>query len=360
MARQFNTQNYPKSRFKKVYLNFINNQGNYNFMGVVENNQGISLHQATASDFYIAPSVAINYAYLGGVIHECNYDLQTESLGNGKQFTFSLNTVKVKRIPGDGDPSTSVNVFDYARAAFKTCYNTNGGWGGNLQNPQPPLIGLSPIMQIVVKFAGSTSTPQIQMDTVYSNILSEGENCNRLNWREYEIWYDPQATYQDIHQYLRYESYSDPGIGFTAKDPNTMVLSLFDNQTNPRETIVDQPKINVPIAAVRYLNAHGSISQMDDSLTGNAIAPLAYFIEEDITHLKYRFNMIKSCDEAFNVNGIFTGEYPYGLTCRSLIIDNDTISIDNTDYPTDYFIKRFYSYPETENLIDFESYFDQV
>lgn len=353
MSRQFNTQNYRKPRFKKVYLNFIDNLGHYDFRGIKESDQGITLHLATASDFYMAQTVAINYAYLGGIIHECNYELNTTGLGNGREYVFNLNTVKLLRVPGDGGRVTSVMAFDYARAAFKTCYNPNGGWGGHTYNPQPNLVGLSPIMSITVRFAGSTSNPQVQMNTVYSELRSQDDQyCNRLHIKEYEPINDGHYDYQDVKKYIRYESWGNPGVAFTANDANSMTLSLFDNQTDPRETIPDQPNINVPIAAVQHIDGVGNAENPGFDFNGNKSAPLAYFIEEEGSI--YRFNLIRSCENAFNVDGVFTGEYEYGLVCKSLLRYSDSQSIDNWgDLPTNYNNRLFNSYPETTRFVDY-------
>lgn len=350
MSRQFNTQNYPKPRFRVVYLNFLDNQGHYDFRGVVENQNGIILQPANPQDFYMAPVVGINYAYLGGIIHECNYDVQTTSLTNGKQYTFSLGKViAMRKLKGD-DP-VRVEVFDYAKAAFKVCYNPNG-WGGD--HSQPTLIGLSPITEITVRFAGSPFNPQIHMNTVYSDLMANGTTqCNRFNWKEYEL---QNYDYQYVHDYMRYESWGYPGVGFTPNSFDYMMLSLFDNQTDPRQTIVGQANINVPIAAVRYLYELGDSYNSNLTVYGvpGGSAPLAYFIEENVdpssdTYCKYRFNMIRSCNNAFNVNGVFDGTYR-DLVCKSLIRHIDDNSIDNHDESV-YNNRRFDSYPETTRLV---------
>ena len=349
MSRQFNTQNYPKPRFKKVYLNFTDNLGNYNFKGLVENSQGITLQPATPQDFYMAPEVAINYAYLGGVLHECNYDVLTEAFGNGKQYTFNLNTViAIRVLKGDNQ---RVEVFDYARAAFQVCYKQYG-WGGG---GQPNLIGLSPITEISVRFAGSTSNPQVSITTVFSDLMANNNiNCNRLNWKEYEPQY---YTYQEIVDQIRYESWGTPGVGFTPNNFEYMMLSLFDNQTTPRQTIEGQSSINVPIAAVQYIHELGTVYPVPPfNFTGGKYAPLAYFIEEDVdpssqTYGLYRFNMIRSCENAFNVDGVFDGEYRE-LECKSLIRASNDNTIDGHD-ESSYNTRRFDSYPETTRLINY-------
>lgn len=353
MSRQFNTQNYPKPRFKKVYLNFLDNKGHYDFRGVVESDQGISLRTATASDFYVAQTVAINYAYLGGIIHECNYELEAENFGNGKQFTFNLAKLKIRRIPGNSGQITSVMVFDYAKAAFKVCYNPNGGWGGNINHPQPNLVGLSPIMSIRVRFAGSTSDPQVQMDTVYSQLRANNDtNCNRFNWKEFEAQaYGYQAP-QNVHSYMRYESWGSPGVGFTADNFDNMILSLFDNQTDPRQTVLDHHDVNYPIAAVQYIFELGD-QTTGAFFTGAKYAPLAYFIEEDVLNNRYRFNMILTSDNAFNVEGIYGGDYPDRLICKALMKKNDDVTIDDSGNESIYSTIEFDSYPETDQWVNF-------
>lgn len=349
MSRQFNTQNYPKPRFKRVYLNFTDNLGHYDFRGLIENEYGIILQPATPQDFYMAREVGINYAYLGGVLHECNYDVLPEAFGNGKQYTFNLNTVIAIRVT-KGD-TQRVQLFDYARAAFKVCYKQYG-WGGG---GQPNLIGLSPITEILVRFAGSTSNPQVYITTVFSDLMANNNiNCNRLNWKEYI----PQDyTYQEIVDQIRYESWGQAGIGFTANSFENMMLSLFDNQTTPRQTIDGQPNINVPIAAVQYIYQLGTVYPVPAfNFTGIKSAPLAYFIEEDIdpsssTYGRYRFNMIISCENAFNVEGIFNGEYRE-MECKSLIRASNDNTIDGHDEST-YNTRRFNSYPETTRLVGY-------
>lgn len=351
MSRQFNTQNYSKPRFRKVYLNFTDNQGHYDFRGVVENQYGIALQPANPQDFYMAPVVGINYAYLGSTLHECNYDLQITSLTNGKQYTFSLGKVIAMRKQKDDDP-LRVEVFDYAKAAFKVCYNSTG-WGSD--SSQPTMLGLSPITSITIRFAGSPFNPQVNINTVYSDLVASGNmSCNRLNWKEYEAQdYDDQA----VGDYMRYESWGSPGVGFKPNSFDIMMLSLFDNQTSPRQTIPSHSELNVPIAAVRYFYELGNTFPLPAfSFRGEKSAPLAYFIEENVdpssdNYCKYRFNMVRSCDNAFNVNGVFDGEYRV-LICRSLIRDIDDNSIDFAD-DSIYTNKAFDSYPETTRLVGY-------
>lgn len=355
MSRQFNTQNYPKPRFKVVYLNFLDNQGHYDFRGVVQNQNGVILQPANPQDFYMAQIVGINYAYLGGIIHECNYDLQTTSLTNGKQYTFSLGKVIAMRKQKDDDP-VRVEVFDYAKAAFKVCYNSTG-WGGD--NSQPTMLGLSPITSITVRFAGSPFNPQVHINTVYSDLVASGNigSCNRLNWKEYEQQEpNQQDPAQSIVDQMRYESWGSPGVGFAPSAFEYMIISLFDNQTTPRQTIDGQSAINVPIAAVQYIYQLGTTQVPAFNFTGTKSAPLAYFIEEDVdpsspTYGLYRFNMIRSCEEAFNVEGIFDGEYRE-LECRSLIRASNDNTIDGHDESA-YNIRRFDSYPETTRLVGY-------
>lgn len=349
MSRQFNTQNYSKPRFKKVYLNFTDNLGHYDFRGVIENGNSIILQPATPQDLYMAREVGINYAYLGGILHECNYEVLPEVINNSKQYTFNLNTVTAIRV--ENGNTQEVQVFDYARAAFKVCYKQYG-WGGG---GQPNLIGLSPITKILVRFVGSTFNPQVYINTVFSDLMADNNtNCNRLDWKEYE----PQGyTYQEIVDQIRYESWGTPGVGFIANNFENMMLSLFDNQTIPRQTIAGQSEINVPIAAVQYIYQLGSVYPVPSfNLTGTKSAPLAYFIEEDVdqsssTYGRYRFNMIRSCEEAFNVDGIFEGEYRE-LKCKSLIRTSNDNTIDGHD-ESSYNTRRFDSYPETTRLVGY-------